>query len=205
MVHSSPVIGALASRRSVRKYSTKDVPDNLIRKVLKTAIWAPSAHNAQPWRFIVIRDNEIKRELALAMARRFRKDLIRDGVPNTIVERRVGDSIKRITEAPVLILPCLTMEGMDAYPDRRRRKAEYVMAIQSVAASIENLLLALHVQGLGSCWLCAPLFSQPEVRRVLGMPSGVEPQALITVGWPDERPIPPPKLPLGEVVHWDRW
>lgn len=205
MAHSSPVIEAFVSRRSVRKYLTKDVPDNLISEALKTAMWAPSAHNAQPWRFIVIRDNEIKRELALAMARRFRRDLIRDRVPSSEVERRVGDSIRRITAAPVLILACLTMEGMDAYPDRRRKKTEYVMAVQSVAASIENLLVALHVQGLGSCWLCAPLFSQPEVRRVLRMPRDVEPQALITVGWPDERPVAPSKLSPDEVVHEDRW
>ncbi|HID90387.1 TPA: nitroreductase family protein, partial [Candidatus Bathyarchaeota archaeon] len=140
-----------------------------------------------------------------AMAKRLKDDLARDGVPRDEVERRVEGSIRRFTQSPALILVCLTMEGMDAYPDAPRRRAEHIMAVQSVAASIENLLIALHSLGLGACWCCAPLFSQPEVRAALGIPEDVEPQALITVGWSDERPVPPPRLPLERVVHGDGW
>jgi len=99
----------------------------------------------------------------------------------------------------------MTMEDMDSYPDERRQRAERTMAIQSVAASVQNFLLAASALGLGACWYCAPLFCPDVVREILGIPEGVEPQALIAVGYPNEEPEPPPRKPLEEVVYLERW
>jgi len=205
MEKKSVIMECLKRRRSVRKFKSKPLPLSLVLEVLEAARWAPSAHNAQPWRFIVIRDKEVKERLARAMAKKWVEDMLRDGVPEEIAEKRASESIERFMSAPVLIVACLTMEDMDKYPDEVRQRAEYLMAVQSVASAIQNLLLAAHAAGLGACWYCAPLFCPEVVREILKIPPQVDPQALITLGFPDEEPEPPPRLPLNLIVHYESW
>ena len=205
MEKKSVIMECLKRRRSVRKFKSKPLPLSLVLEVLEAARWAPSAHNAQPWRFIVIRDKEVKERLARAMARKWVEDMLRDGVPEEIAEKRASESIERFMSAPVLIVACLTMEDMDKYPDEVRQRAEYLMAVQSVASAIQNLLLAAHAAGLGACWYCAPLFCPEVVREILKIPPQVDPQALITLGFPDEEPEPPPRLPLNLIVQYESW
>jgi nitroreductase len=81
-------------------------------------------------------------------------------------------------------LVCLTLEDMDRYPDERRTRAEYLMAVQGAAMAGENLLLAAHAAGLGASWLCAPLFAPEVARAALDLPAAWEPQALVLLGWP---------------------
>jgi coenzyme F420-0:L-glutamate ligase/coenzyme F420-1:gamma-L-glutamate ligase len=199
------ILGLFKNRRSVRDYSLREVSNKVLFEILEAARWAPSAHNAQPWRFIVVRDPDVKRELAKAMASRWDKDMSKNGVPLENRESLIRTSVKRFTNAPILIIACLTMEDMDKYPDKRRQKIEYIMAVQSVAVAIENMLLAANAEGLGSCWFCAPLFCQDVVRKVLRVPRYVEPQALVTLGYSGERPGSPPRKLLQKIVHQDRW
>ena len=186
-------------RRSIRRYRPDAVPRVVIERLLTAAIWAPSAHNRQPWRFVVITQEEVKERLAEAMAQRWRMDLERDGVAD--VEARLARSRERVTRAPVLILGCVTMKDMDAYPDEVRQEKEWMMATQSLALALGNLMLAAYREGLGSCWMCAPLFAQQEVRDVLRLPTDWEPQALISLGWPAETRRSS-RRPLQEVVVW---
>ncbi|MEM1569348.1 MAG: nitroreductase family protein [Candidatus Bathyarchaeia archaeon] len=191
----------ITHRRSVRTYDRRDVPKAVLSRIFEAARWAPSAHNAQPWRFIVIYDYLVKKRLAKAMADAWLEDLKRDGVPEVKALKIVEEeSMRRFTESPVLIIVCLTMKDMDEYPDERRMKAEYIMAVQSVAAAVENLLLAAHAEGLGACWVCAPLFCQDIVKRALKLPDEFEPQAVLTLGYPVEEYRPPPRKPLSEIV-----
>jgi coenzyme F420-0:L-glutamate ligase/coenzyme F420-1:gamma-L-glutamate ligase len=188
-------------RRSVRVYDGRVVPRDILTRILEAARWAPSAHNAQPWRFIVIYEDDVKRRLAKAMADAWFNDLRRDGVPEQEALKIVEEeSMKRFTESPVLMVVCLTMKDMDRYPDERRMKAEYVMAVQSVAAAVQNMLLAAYVEGLGTCWLCAPLFCQNVVKEVLKLPEDFEPQAILTLGYPIGEYKPPTRKPLSEIV-----
>ena len=202
---ASAILRTLRTRRSIRVFKPEPVPRELIMEILDAARWAPSAHNAQPWRFVVITSDAVKRELAMKMAEAWRHDLLSDGVPEQRIKELTEESVRRFTSAPVLVLVCLTMKDMHSYPDERRRRAEHVMAVQSVAAAIQNMLLAAHALGLGACWFCAPLFCPDVVRKVLKLPSDLEPQALITLGFPAEEPKPPPRKPLSEVVRWERW
>ncbi|MEM2647957.1 MAG: nitroreductase family protein [Candidatus Bathyarchaeia archaeon] len=195
----------IKGRRSIRSFLSKSVPHDLILRLIDAARWAPSAHNAQPWRFIVIIDPEVKRKLAEAMASDWLRDLRKDGVPPEDSKRLVKESIKRFSETPVLIVAAMTMRDMQRYPDKRRQRFEHLMATQSLAAAIQNILLTAHAEGLGACWFCAPLFCQKTVRRILRMPSDVEPQALITVGYPAEGPEPPPRKLLKEIAFKDCW
>jgi F420 biosynthesis protein FbiB-like protein len=201
---SSDLLRNVRERRSVRNFLHKEIPGDALRDILESAMWAPSAHNAQPWRFVVITGPDEKKRLAEAMANEWRKDLTSDGILPEDCERLIKYSIERFTHAPILIVASIVMEEMHRYRDERRQQVEHTMATQSLAAAIQNMLLAAHSKGLGSCWFCAPLFCQDAVRKVLGIPCNIEPQALITVGYPSEQPVPPPRKPLKEIVSKDR-
>ena len=188
-------------RRSIRRYRPDPIPRAKLERVLTAAIWAPSAHNRQPWRFVVITKDAQKEKLARAMARRWRQDMLREGLAEDEIRARVQRSQQRLTGPPVLVAGCLTMADMDAPDDPHLANAEHAMAVQSVALALGNLMLAAHHEGLGSCWICAPLFAQEEVRAALALPADWEPQAIITLGWPDEERVSSRK-PLEEVAVW---
>jgi len=202
---ASVIYNVLRGRRGVRKYLAKAVPGTVLRRVLDAARWAPSAHNAQPWRFVLILNLKVKRRLAEAMAREWDRDLCENGVSMDKRENLVRASVKTFVGAPVLIVACLTMEDMDKYPDKRRQEAEHLMGAQSVAVAIQNLLLAAYAEGLGTCWFCAPLFCQETVKEILKLPKEFEPQALITVGYPAEKPKAPPRKPLKSIARKNYW
>jgi coenzyme F420-0:L-glutamate ligase/coenzyme F420-1:gamma-L-glutamate ligase len=176
----------IQSRRSIRRYQDRPVPENTLLRLLEAARWAPSAHNRQPWRFVVIVDPARRVSLARAMGKRFRADLTADGLPVEDIKRQVDRSYQRISSAPAVIVVCMSLDDMDQYPDVRRQEAERTMAVQSVALAAQNLLLMAHAEGLGACWLCAPLFCPDVVRNELSLPGDWEAQALLTLGYPAE-------------------
>jgi coenzyme F420-0:L-glutamate ligase/coenzyme F420-1:gamma-L-glutamate ligase len=206
MAHFEEVRGAggwfevMATRRSVRYYRGEPLPPELVDRLLVAASWAPSSHNRQPWRFALIRDRACKDRLARAMGEHLRSDRQRDGDPESLIERDVERSYLRITNAPVVVALCLSMIDMNEYPEHRRRHAEYLMAVQSLAMAGQNLLLAAHSEGLGACWLCAPLFCRNTVSSALKLPGDWEPQALVTLGWPAEIGKTPMRRPTQEIV-----
>jgi F420 biosynthesis protein FbiB-like protein len=177
---------SLVTRRSVRRYEPTPVSTELINQILTAATWAPSAHNRQPWRFVVMTNAAVKERLALAMGRRLREDMTADHVPHEVIEKDVNRSYHRITAAPALILICLTTADMDSYPDQKRARNEWLMAVQSTAMAGQNLLLAAHQSGLGACWMCAPLFCPDVVKKALDLPQDWEPQGLVTMGYAAE-------------------
>lgn len=200
-VLAQSLFDVIRTRRSIRRYQNTPVSRELIEQLLDAARWAPSAHNRQPWRFAVIEATARKGALASAMGEKLRTDLERDGAPREIIDADVARSYARITNAPVVIVVCMTLRDLDHYPDARRAQAEWTMATQSVAMAVQNLLLAAHALGLGACWMCAPLFVPDTVRQVLELDADWEPQALITVGYPAEEKIKT-RMPLGSVIKY---
>ncbi len=186
-------------RRSIRRYRAEPIGGALLNRILTQATWAPSAHNRQPWRFALV--TEVKRRaLAEAMGARLQRDRLADGDNPQVVAADVARSIARLTEAPALVLVCLTMSEMDHYLDARRAQAEFLMAVQSTAMAVQNLLLAAHSEGLGACVLCAPLFCPDTVVRALDLPQEWQPQCLITMGWPENAGKMADRRPLCEVL-----
>ena len=173
----------MRERRSIRRYRLDALPDGLVERLLEAARWAPSAHNRQPWRFAVL-DGERKAFLADAMGRRLRADRLADGDAPQDIERDVARSRARIAGAPAVIAVALTLADMDRYADARRTEAERLMAVQSTAMAVQNLLLLAHAEGLAACWMCAPLFCPDTVSAALDLPHDWEPQALVTLGYP---------------------
>lgn len=171
----------LRSRRSVRRFQPDPIPDSVIERILTTATFAPSAHNLQPWRFVVVKNPDARTRLAFALTDKMRLDMQAEGAPESEIKKRVTNSIRRINEAPALILVCRDVTAV-----RADTPEEATMAIQSVAAAGLQLLLAAHAEGLGGNWICWPLYAQEETRGALDLPEAWEPQAMLIIGYADE-------------------
>ncbi len=195
------LLQALHGRRSVRRYLDKPVPEADIERVLEAGRWAPSPHGRQPWRFAVITSDETKTRLADEMGRSWYENLRMDGQPEEVVQQRLEGSRRRLFEAPALVVLCLHTADLDGYPDSDRQSHETQMAVQSLGAAAQSMMLAAYSSGLDTGWMCAPLFAPAEIRRALGLGESLSPQALITLGYADgDPPRRRPRLPLEDLV-----
>jgi len=122
------------------------------------------------------------------MAIEFERDLEQDKLPQAEIQKRTTRSRERIISAPVVIVLSVDMSDMDIYPDEKRNKAEYLMAVQSVANAGMQMLLAAHAEGLGGVWVCSPLFVQETIQNILELPKSWEPQAMFFLGYPQDIP-----------------
>jgi Nitroreductase len=168
---------AIRNRRSIRKYKDRKIDDEIINKIIEAGVWAPSAGNLQSWEVIVIKDPEMKSQLSVAC-------YIRDF----------------IAEAPVVLVICAyKQKSSDTYGKR----GQNLYCIQDAACAAQNMLLMIHDLGLGACWNGA--FDEDSVSSLLEIPDGVRPVAIITVGYPGEKPIPPPKKRIEEFIHLETY
>ncbi len=190
----------LQSRRSVRKYQARPVSRELIEQVLEAARWAPSPHGKQPWRFVVLTRREVKLQLADRMGDTWRQNLEMDRQDTEIVNVRLEKSRERILNAPVIIIACLYLEDLDRYPDEKRQADETIMAIQSIGAAIQNMLLMAYDMGLDTGWMCAPLFCPEVVCEALDLDKRLIPHALVTMGYAAVDPKRRERLPLSSLI-----
>jgi coenzyme F420-0:L-glutamate ligase/coenzyme F420-1:gamma-L-glutamate ligase len=184
---------AVSLRRSVRRFADRPVPAEVLRRAVAAAVTAPAPHHTTPWRFVHV--VEAREKLLVGMREAWRSDLVGDGFSAESIERRLrrGDLL---WEAPELIVPCLVADGAHPYPDTRRATAEATMFHVATGAGVQNLLVALAAEGLGSCWVSSTLFCQDVVRSVLDLPADWQPMGSVAVGYPLEDPPPrPPRDP----------
>jgi coenzyme F420-0:L-glutamate ligase/coenzyme F420-1:gamma-L-glutamate ligase len=197
---ASDLATLLRNRRSVRTYQDHPIERALLEQMVEAARWAPSPHGRQPWRFAILTQHEPKQRLAEQMGETWRANLQMDGQSEEIVNLRLEKSYQRILRAPAIIIPCLYLEDLDRYPDQTRQANEVTMAIQSLGAAVQNMLLMAYDLGLDTGWMCAPLFC-PEVACVaLNLDKKLIPHALITVGYAAADPVRRPRLPLDQLV-----
>jgi coenzyme F420-0:L-glutamate ligase / coenzyme F420-1:gamma-L-glutamate ligase len=181
----------LAERRTVREFTSEPVDPAAVRRAIAAAVTAPAPHHSTPWRFAVLESAAARTTLLDAMLAAWQADLRADGFTPEQIGRRVrrGEPLRR---APLIIVPCLVTEAAHAYPDERRNGAERSMFLVAMGAAVQNLLVALAVDGLGSCWVSSTLFCQPVAAAALGLPDGWEPMGAVGVGHPA---APPPSRP----------
>ncbi len=188
----------------MRKLRPDPVPHDFVLQVLDAARWAPSPHGRMPWRFAVLTQVAVKQRLADAMAQEWDRQLNLDGQSADVIATRLQKSQERMLTAPVLIIPCLFLGNLDVYPDADRQAAEQTMAIQSLGAAIQNLLLKAYELGIDAGWMCAPLFCPELVASTLGLDPALIPHALIPLGYAAADPQRRERLPLDAlIVHWD--
>jgi coenzyme F420-0:L-glutamate ligase / coenzyme F420-1:gamma-L-glutamate ligase len=181
----------LRARRTVREFSPEPVDGAAVRRAIEAALTAPAPHHSEPWRFAVVESQRARTALLDAMLAAWTADLRGDGFTPEQIERRVrrGEPLRR---APLIIVPCLVTDAAHAYPDERRSAAERAMFLVSAGAAVQNLLVALAVEGLGSCWVSSTLFCQQVTADSLSLPDGWEPMGAVGAGHPAARPSPRP-------------
>jgi coenzyme F420-0:L-glutamate ligase/coenzyme F420-1:gamma-L-glutamate ligase len=173
----------VTARRTVREFTAAAAPPEAVRRAIAAAITAPAPHHSQPWRFAVLESQEARTRLLDDMLAAWRADLTRDGFSPEQIARRVrrGEVLRR---APLIIVPCLVADAAHEYPDDRRNAAERAMFLVAMGAGVENLLVALAVEGLGSCWVSSTLFCREATAAALGLPPDWEPMGAVGVGYP---------------------
>jgi F420 biosynthesis protein FbiB-like protein len=186
---------AIATRRSVRKFTDRPVSEETVGAVLAAAILAPSGKNRQPWRFVVVAGDEKRAQMIRVM---------RQGIADTKARgMETGSAIMtaRVMErAPVTIF-VFNPEGV--HPWTSHSLAQTLMEavdMQSIGAAIQNMLLAARAMGLGTLWMCDVWSAYQQLEEWLGE-SG-ELIAAVALGYPDEEPAARPRRPLSEVVRW---
>ena len=185
----------LHSRRSIRVFGSGPVPTEALEEAVRAACTAPAPHHTRPWLFVALTSDAAKRRLLEAMRAAWVADLRGDGTPEHVIRRRVDRSDALLGQAPVIVVPCVRLDGSHSYPDEERAAAEREMFLLSGGASIQTLMLALHAEGLASCWVSSTLFCKEETREALGLDEGWIPLGSVAVG-PAPVGEPPPRPPL---------
>ncbi|HXB47878.1 MAG TPA: coenzyme F420-0:L-glutamate ligase [Streptosporangiaceae bacterium] len=173
----------LTARRTVREFTAAPVSPAAVRRAIAAAVTAPAPHHSEPWRFAVLESPQARSRLLDDMLAAWKADLAADGFTAEQIARRVrrGEPLRK---APLIIVPCLVSEAAHTYPDARRNASERAMFLVAIGAAIENLLVALAVEGLGSCWISSTLFCREVTAEALGLPAGWEPMGAVGVGHP---------------------
>jgi len=202
LFRESPLL-SISARRTIRAFGPGAVPREAVEEAVRAACTAPAPHHTRPWAFTALDGEPAKRALLAAMAAAWREDLERDGVSEDVIARRIDRSDAVLGTAPVLIVPWIRFRGAHRYRDEERAHAEQEMFLLSGGAAIQSLLLALHAQGIASCWISSTLFCQDETRAVLSMDDEWFALGAVAAG-PMPAGTPPPRsaLDLGEHLRF---
>lgn len=171
------VFDCIRTRRSVRKYKDKDVPWDNIVEIMQSAKYAPYAGNVMNLKLVVVKNEDKRKAIAEACTQQY-----------------------WMQDAPIHIVVVGEPEKAERYYGVRGVR---LYTIQGIAASIQNMLLTAHSLGLGACWVGA--FDEDEIRRLCNLPENVNVQGIVTIGYADESPEPPPKYRIEHYVIFEKW
>ena len=193
---TSRVPAFLDARRSIRAFLPDPVPREALDGFVEAACTAPAPHHSRPWRWVIVDGAGAKERLAAGMGAAWRRDLEGDGLAPARIDELVESSHRKITDAPAVVLGCLTWNGLDRYPDETRQRAEWGMALLSLGAAVENFMVAAADAGYASCWVAAPIFCPEAARDALTLDPEWLPHAMVVVGVPDPTYVGRPRPPI---------
>ncbi|MGA5322793.1 coenzyme F420-0:L-glutamate ligase [Streptomyces seoulensis] len=197
---SEAVREALTLRRTVRAFTDEPVDPGSVRRAVAAAVTAPAPHHTTPWRFVLLESPESRLGLLDAMRDAWIADLRRDGKSEESIAKRVrrGDVLR---DAPYLAVPCLVMDGSHTYGDARRDAAEREMFVVATGAGVQNFLVALAGERLGSAWVSSTMFCRDVVREVLDLPAHWDPMGAVAIGHPAQEPPARPAREAGAFIE----
>ncbi len=218
MIVQDELYELMKTRRSVRKFQDKPVPEDLLVKAIEMAAWAPNGGNYQPWKFLIITNKGLIQKLADEVKG---KTELMSSWPEAkpfgeIVERwrRTSDFFRG---APACIAVLMSKynsiadqvlrargESDPVARDIRSYRALGNSTLQSIAAAVTYICLVLHYFGLGTTWMAGPQQAKKEIEKLLNVPEGWNFVNLIPVGYPAETPRVPPRKPVEEVIEFFR-
>jgi nitroreductase len=162
---------AIKKRRSVRKFQKKEINSEIIDKLSDALVSAPSAGNLQSRQFYFVFNEEVRKKMSIAANRQ-----------------------QPLLEAPLAVVCCVDEERAAKYGERGQK----LLAVCDVASAIENMMLLAVDLGLATLWMGA--FDENQIKIILGLPDHLRPVAIVPVGYPDESPQPPNRLPKEQVI-----
>jgi len=179
----------LSARRTVRAFTGQAVDLAAVNRAIAAALTAPAPHHSEPWRFVILSSLTARVTLLDAMQDAWEADLRHDGFTEEQIARRLKRG-EPLGDAPLIVVPCLEPSASHHYPDERRTRAEHDMFTVAMGAAVQNFLVALAVENLGSAWISSTLFCQDVAAGVLGLPDGWLPMGAVAVGHPAGPPSP---------------
>lgn len=201
------ILDIMKTRRSIRRYKQKDVPDELLYKIMEAGRWSPSGDNGQPWRFIIVRDPDTKKALGKiateGSGRRFTAEYFTgkmqerfEGLKDEEKKARAFKKLRSgvvssfLADAPVIIMVCALLDVWDVPYD--------------ASMALQNMQLMAHTLGLGTCVVVAPVSDMRDdikTMALLKIPHGYKIVSPLAVGYPDESPNPRPRWALEDIVY----
>jgi nitroreductase len=167
------ILEIIKNRRSIRKFQKKKIPEEIIDKLIEAIIWAPSAGNLQSRKFYFVFDQKIKEELT---------------------KSSFGQSF--IAQAPLVIVGCTNEKKSNRYGEKGRN----LLSVCDIALSVQNLMLLAKEKGLGTCWVGG--FNDKEISKILNLPNNSKPIVILPVGYPAEKPSPPPRISKEDAIKF---
>jgi len=198
---------AILERRSIRQFLDENVPNEDLREIMEAARWAPSASNQQMWKFIVVKNKNILNQMSQLVADKIDKLVEESG--RTELKGVKGYSTF-FNQAPVTIavfmMPYGKNKSEDAlramgYSEHDTQRLRGHVAVQSIGAAIQNILLSAYAKGYGTCWMCAPNIAAPEIEKLLGVEEPWQLKALIPLGKPARVPHSTQRKALEEIME----
>lgn len=186
------LLEVIKKRRTIRKYMPEPIPDDYIDKVIDAARWAPSGANTQPWEFVIVKDQEVKRQMGFTVS-----GAVARGNKGTVPPQPYFKG------APVLIVVCGDPRLMEAYPKGEIREELFV---SSMGASIQNMLLAATALGLeGSVWGTVGPLGGVRIKDMLNIPQVFKVSAIVPLGYPALHPSPTFRREIDEISHAEKY
>jgi len=167
------ILETIKNRRSIREFQAKEIPEEIIDKLIEALIWAPSARNLQSRKFYFVFNREIKEKL---------------------VKAALGQDF--IAQAPLVVVGCTDEKITYRYGERGKN----LYSICDVSVSIENMMLLAQEFGLGTVWVGT--FDEKSVSKILNLPENLRPIVIVPVGYPAEKPEAPPRVSKKEAIEF---
>lgn len=194
------MITEIENRRSIRKFDGREVPREMLEKIVAAGLCAPSAKNRQPWKFVVVTDNAKRDALSVmecGLEREKREPFLPESSGN-LADAEHTLKVMRQASAVIFIVNTLGTEFSRTLTVDER--VYEICNAQSLGAAVQNMSLAAVELELGSLWVCNTFFAQRELNEWLN--TGGELFAALAVGYAAESPSPRPRKPQSETVEW---